>query len=66
MMTEQKVISVLGKDIQILFRNKDADTKLKNCVGYFDSSKGWIVINSGIGCNVFGGSGQIPEGSPAA
>ena len=44
MMTEPKVITVLGKDIQILFRKEDADTKLKNCVGYFDSSKGWIVI----------------------
>ena len=44
MMTEPKVISVLGKDIQILFRKEDADPKLKNCVGYFDSSKGWIVI----------------------
>lgn len=44
MMTEPKVISVLGKDIQILFRKEDTDAKLKNCVGYFDSSKGWIVI----------------------
>ena len=44
MMTEPKVISVLGKDIQILFRKEDADTKLTNCVGYFDSSKGWIVV----------------------
>lgn len=44
MMTEPKVISVLGKDIQILFRKEDDDPKLKNCVGYFDSSKGWIVI----------------------
>ena len=44
MMTEPKVISVLGKDIQILFRKEDADPKLKNCVGYFDFSKGWIVV----------------------
>jgi hypothetical protein len=44
MMTDPKVISVLGKDIQILFRKEDLDPKLKNCVGYFDSSKGWIVI----------------------
>lgn len=43
-MTEPKVISVLGKDIQILFRKEDTDPKLKNCVGYFDSSKGWIII----------------------
>ena len=44
MMTEPKVITVLGKDIQILFRKEDADTKLTNCVGYFESSKGWIVV----------------------
>ena len=43
MMTEPKVISVLGRDIQILFRKENTDPKLKNCVGYFDSSKGWIV-----------------------
>lgn len=44
MMTEPKVITVLGKDIQILFRKEEANTKLKNCVGYFDSSKGLIAI----------------------
>ena len=44
MMTDPKVISVLGKDIQILFRKEAADPKLKNCVGYFDSSKGWIIV----------------------
>ena len=43
MMTDPKVISVLGRDIQILFRKENTDPKLKNCVGYFDSSKGWIV-----------------------
>ncbi len=44
MMTDPKIISILGKDMQILFRKEDNDPKLKNCVGYFDSSKGWIVI----------------------
>jgi hypothetical protein len=43
MLTEPKMISVLGRDIQILFRKENTDPKLKNCVGYFDSSKGWIV-----------------------
>lgn len=44
MMTKPKVISVLGTDIQILFRKEENDQKLKNCVGYLDSSKSWIVI----------------------
>lgn len=43
MLTEPKVINVLGRDIQILFRKESTDPKLKNCVGYFDSSKEWIV-----------------------
>lgn len=44
MMKDPKVISVLGTDIQILFRKEKDDPKLSNCVGYFDSSKGWIVV----------------------
>ena len=44
MMTEPKVIDVLGQDIQILFRKESADPKLKNMVGYFDGSKSLIVI----------------------
>lgn len=44
MLTEPKVINVLGKDIQVLFRKEEADPNLKNCVGYFDSSKGWIIV----------------------
>ena len=44
MMKDTKVINVLGTDIQILFRKKKEDPKLENCVGYFDSSKGWIIV----------------------
>lgn len=44
MMKEPKIIEVLGTDIQILFRNSKDDPKLDNCVGYFDSSKSWIII----------------------
>ena len=44
MMKDPKVITVLGTDIQILFRKSGDDHKLDNCVGYFDSSKGWIVV----------------------
>ena len=44
MMKYPKVINVLGTDIQILFRKDGEDPKLENCVGYFDSSKGWIIV----------------------
>ena len=44
MMKEPKVINVLGTDVQILFRKEKDDPKLENCVGYFDSSKGWIIV----------------------
>lgn len=44
MLTEPKVIDVLGTDIQILFRKEKNDEKLKSMVGYFDSSKGLIVV----------------------
>lgn len=44
MMTNPKVIDVLGTDIQILFRKANDDPKLLTCVGYFDCSKHWIVI----------------------
>ena len=44
MMTEPKVINVLGTDIRIEFRKEEADTKLKSCVGYFDSSQSLIVV----------------------
>lgn len=44
MMKEPKVFNVLGTDIQILFRKEKDDLKLENCVGYFDSSKGWIIV----------------------
>ena len=44
MLTEPKVIDVLGTDIQILFRKEKDDEKLKSMVGYFDSSKSLIVV----------------------
>ena len=44
MLKEPKVITVLGTDIQILFREEKNDPNLSNCVGYFDSSKQLIVI----------------------
>ena len=44
MLTAPKVISVLGTDIQILFREAKNDPKLLSCVGYFDSSKHLIVV----------------------
>lgn len=46
MLKEPKVITVLGTDIQILFREEKNDPKLSNCVGYFDSSKQLIVIKT--------------------
>lgn len=44
MLKEPKVISVLGTDIQILFREANKDPKLLSCVGYFDQSKHLIVV----------------------
>ena len=44
MTKEPKVINVLGTDIRILFRKEKDDPKLESCVGYFDSSKGWIIV----------------------
>lgn len=44
MLKDPKVISVLGTDIQILFREAKKDPKLLSCVGYFDQSKHLIVI----------------------
>lgn len=44
MLTEPKVIDILGTDIQILFRKEANDSKLRNCAGYFDSSKSLIVV----------------------
>lgn len=39
MLKEPKVITVLGTDIQVLFREAKNDPKLLSCVGYFDQSK---------------------------
>lgn len=44
MLMEPKVIDILGTDTQILFRKEKDDEKLKNMVGYYDSSKSLIVI----------------------
>jgi hypothetical protein len=44
MLTEARTINVLGTDIRLFFRKEADDPKLKNMVGYFDSSKGMIVV----------------------
>ena len=44
MLTEARTINVLGTDIRIFFRKEADDPKLKNMVGYFDSSKAMIVV----------------------
>lgn len=44
MLTEPNKINVLGTEIQIEFRKEDDDPKLKNCVGYFDSTLSLIVV----------------------
>lgn len=44
MLTKPMKICVLGTDIRIEFRKEDADEKLKNCVGYFDSTESLIVV----------------------
>jgi hypothetical protein len=44
MLTETRTINVLGTDIRIFFRKEVDDPKLKNMVGYFDSSKSMIVV----------------------
>ena len=44
MLTETRTINVLGTDIRIFFRKEADDPKLKNVVGYFDSSKSMIVV----------------------
>lgn len=44
MITVPEKINVLGTDISIEFREEKEDEKLKNCVGYFDSSKALIVL----------------------
>ena len=44
MLTEPRKISVLGTEIQIIFREVKDDPKLISCVGYFDSSKSLIVV----------------------
>lgn len=44
MLTESRTINVLGTDIRVLFRKENDDPKLKNMVGYFDSSKSLIVV----------------------
>ena len=44
MLTESRTINVLGTDVRILFKKEADDPKLKNMVGYFDSSKSLIVV----------------------
>lgn len=44
MMTEPKKINVLGAEILIEFREEADDEKLKNCLGYFDSTMRLIVV----------------------
>lgn len=44
MLTEPRVISVLGTDVQIVFRKEENDPQLEDMGGYYDSSKNLIVV----------------------
>lgn len=44
MLTEPKVITVLGTDIQVLFRKEADDPQLEDMGGYYDSSRNLIVV----------------------
>ena len=44
MLTEPKVITILGTDIQVLFRKEADDPQLEDMGGYYDSSKNLIVV----------------------
>lgn len=44
MLTEARMINVLGTDVKILFRKEEDDVKLKRMVGYFDGSESLIVV----------------------
>lgn len=44
MLTESRVINVLGTDIKIVFREKKQDPQLEEMGGYFDSSENLIVV----------------------
>lgn len=44
MLTDPRVITVLGTDVQVLFRREKDDEKLGRMDGYYDSSKSLIVV----------------------
>ena len=44
MLTESRVISVLGTNVVVVFRKESEDDKLVNMAGYYDSSKNEIVV----------------------
>ena len=44
MLTEARIISVLGSEINILFCKEKDDDKLEQMAGYYDSSKSIIVV----------------------
>lgn len=44
MLTESRVISVLGTDVGVVFRKDSEDDKLAEMAGYYDNSKSEIVV----------------------
>lgn len=44
MLTESRIINVLGTEIKVLFREEKQDPKLEELGGYFDSTENLIVV----------------------
>lgn len=44
MLTKERTVNILGTDIRVTFRKESEDAKLQNILGYFDGSKGLIVV----------------------
>lgn len=44
MLTESRVINILGTNVQVDFKTEKDDQRLEELLGYFDSSKNLIVV----------------------
>lgn len=44
MLTEARVINILGTDVRVQFREEKADEKLLDAGGYYDSTENLIVV----------------------
>ena len=44
MLTESRIINVMGTDVRILFKREADDNKLSESSGYYDSSQNIIVV----------------------